>query len=473
MPTENFVIDGITDINSTAFSWNSSWDGGDFMQAVSFWNRNAPGPHRANIDVAGDAWTLVNLRFAGDGGIFANITESGTGAGRRIRDIHLSDAGGRIILDRTEVRTIQSDGPGNTEISLGREGARAILLNEGNDTISINGGNVRFVDVQNGRNSVTLTNDARIETFRSDEGSTTVTMQGESRMFLMKMDRGTNTITTGEGFIEAFYSHEGTNTLNIGAGGGIATMTFSGSNQQQVIRAEGYVGGILAFDDIRVDAVLNGGADSVRLGGGNDRLRTGDDYVGMVNTGRGNDNVSIGSGGAGFVRLGDGDDVISVVPHVPQNGIHIQGGSGIDTVDLSRFGGAVTARLDEYGTWQDVGGGDGYLAFTEIENLIGGIRADSLTGNDDANVLTGGKGNDTLTGLGGNDTFVFNRTSGRDTVTDFAAGEDLIRIAGASGLGALGFRTVGDDVLISFGTARILVEDITVAELRSVDNFMF
>jgi Ca2+-binding RTX toxin-like protein len=94
------------------------------------------------------------------------------------------------------------------------------------------------------------------------------------------------------------------------------------------------------------------------------------------------------------------------------------------------------------------------IAFgTTIENAWGGSNRDTLTGNEIANVLSGnagndillgnggddhlfgGSGNDTMTGGNGIDWFEWDfpemSESATDTITDFAPGEDKLRIHGA------------------------------------------
>jgi serralysin len=70
-----------------------------------------------------------------------------------------------------------------------------------------------------------------------------------------------------------------------------------------------------------------------------------------------------------------------------------------------------------------------YTLPNAVENLTlttgaGNINA---TGNNLNNVITSNDGNNILTGGGGADTFVFNPAFGKDTITDFHAGEDIIR----------------------------------------------
>ncbi len=79
---------------------------------------------------------------------------------------------------------------------------------------------------------------------------------------------------------------------------------------------------------------------------------------------------------------------------------------GIDTVNMSGFGGGQVINLNE-GASSNVLGGKlnmGIAYGTIVENAIGGSGADKITGNVFANSLVGGVGSDTLWGAGGADT---------------------------------------------------------------------
>jgi Ca2+-binding RTX toxin-like protein len=113
-------------------------------------------------------------------------------------------------------------------------------------------------------------------------------------------------------------------------------------------------------------------------------------------------------------------------------------------------------------------------SFRNFENLIGSAHNDDLTGNSAANWLFGGAGNDTLRGGGGadtliggdgNDVFVFARGFGRDVITDFDQGSDLIRLSesllrdfnrdGTRDLSDMVFalKTVGSNLVLKFDNA--------------------
>ena len=118
-------------------------------------------------------------------------------------------------------------------------------------------------------------------------------------------------------------------------------------------------------------------------------------------------------------------------------------------------------------------GSDALYGFGSSDRLYGGTGNDLLNGGMGADLLDGGAGRDAQTGGGGKDVFVFNLKDGFDRITDFAEGVDVIRIAAASSLGDLQFTRDGKDVHIDFRTIHIVVEDITIAQLRHIENFQF
>lgn len=183
------------------------------------------------------------------------------------------------------------------------------------------------------------------------------------------------------------------------------------------------------------------------LGVGADRddvLRAQDD--GGVLVGRNGDDVLYGGAGADRLIGGNGDDII----YVGGGDDVILGGGGRDTVTYETSASRVWADLR--GNVENRYGAEGD-EFTSIENLIGSSFNDLLLGDDRNNVLDGDAGNDvlfgrsghdiitggsgddelhgqrggdTLTGGDGADVFFFESGSGRDIITDFENGVDLI-----------------------------------------------
>ena len=73
----------------------------------------------------------------------------------------------------------------------------------------------------------------------------------------------------------------------------------------------------------------------------------------------------------------------------------------------------------------------------------------------------------------GKDEFRFDLGDGKDRITDFTAGQDVIRILAADSRADLTFVVKGHDVQIDYRSIHILVQDITLAELDQAVNFQF
>lgn len=189
--------------------------------------------------------------------------------------------------------------------------------------------------------------------------------------------------------------------------------------------------------------------------------------IGDVHLG-GGDDTYIGRSGrvTGSILGGNGDDRFVPGGSAEQ----IDGGDGIDTLDLSALTGAVTINLALQSS--HVGGrvrGDSY---TSIERIVTGRGADHVTGDSANNILIGRAGNDTLSGGAGDDEltggagkdhleggdgadrFVFLVSTGKsDLIADFTAGQDKIVLEGSAfGYGdATGLLSADDFVIRSRG----------------------
>ncbi len=220
------------------------------------------------------------------------------------------------------------------------------------------------------------------------------------------------------------------------------------------------------------DDALNGGIgdDVLNGGGGHDRLE-GDVGIDLIYGDAGNDWLSGGAdddtlyGGLDNDTLngGDGRDLL----HGEDGDDQIDGGAGNDKL----FGDAGADDL--------VGGtGDDWLFAGEGNDaLSGGDGKDRLFGHGGDDLLDGGGGNDKLKGLDGNDTlmaglgddilvgglgtdvFVFDPSSGADTIKDFDPAFDTIRMTGVAE-SAVTLTASGADLLLDWGSASVLLVDV-------------
>lgn len=267
-----------------------------------------------------------------------------------------------------------------------------------------------------------MTGSLYAESFVGGAGADTVDYSGQSAA--LTIDLAANTATggfaAGDRFsgIENLLGGNGADTLTgnaaanrLAGNGGNDTLAGGGGRDRLEggagsDRLLGGGGADRLFGGADADTLFGGGGrDNLQGGGGQDEISggAGGDAIGggggadRLFGGGGNDRIS-GGGGADRIEGGGGNDVL--------NGV-----AGQDTI----LGGAGRDTL--------AGGGGN-------DSLDGGTGIDVLFGGAGGDILSGGAGNDTLTGGGGSDVFVFGPGQGRDTVTDFQNGADLVQLTG-------------------------------------------
>ena len=259
---------------------------------------------------------------------------------------------------------------------------------------------------------------------------------------------GADTMDGGEGLDTAFFTDKMASVAVTLTGTVFATVTIGGIAEDKIRGIENLVGGD-AGDSLTGDTGNNRldggfGADTLNGGQGDDILIGGED-ADQINGGSGTDTalftdqtqsvavtlngatkatVSIGGvdqdtvvsienivGGSGHDGLtgddlanlldgGAGDDLLT-----GGNGLDVlDGGAGSDTASYAEKTDAVVVTLTFSANATVSVGGLAEDTIRNIENVIGGSAADTLTGDVFANKLSGSGGNDTLLGAGGLDT---------------------------------------------------------------------
>ena len=193
----------------------------------------------------------------------------------------------------------------------------------------------------------------------------------------------------------------GIDTLNGGAGadhleGGLGGDTLSGGADIDSVSYSSRTSAV----SVTIDNVANDGES-----GENDDVRS---DVQNVTGGNGSDALT-GSSGSNVLNGGNGGDTLDGGTGTDV----LNGGAGGDTVSYALRATGVTVDLD--GVADDGTSGENDSIGSDVEDVIGGLGADTLTGNSAANNLTGGMGNDTLEGGEGADVLLG------------GAGEDLLR----------------------------------------------
>lgn len=214
-------------------------------------------------------------------------------------------------------------------------------------------------------------------------------------------------------------------TFTDGSGTSAASLTFASIELVYLYGSSG--------DDI-LDATLYTGTAALIGGDGNDIL--------------------MGGPGLNLLQGDAGDDLFVFRPDGSLDTDIVAAGEGIDTLDFSAFGAAVTINLSVLAAVQNVVAGELQIFLTsvpgplaeEIENVIGGSGADNLTGNSLNNRITGGAGADTINGMGGTNTIVetanANMTLTNVALTIGGVGKTLTNIQRAELTGGAGVNTI-------------------------------
>ena len=190
-------------------------------------------------------------------------------------------------------------------------------------------------------------------------------------------------VTGGRG-ADALTGSTGANVIDGGAGGdaiagggGADTVSYASRTEAVTVDLDG-----VRDDGSSVDAAAVGDRDNVMAD------------VENVAGGLGSDTLT-GSATANTIDGGRGGDAIA-------------GGGGTDTVSYASRTAAVTVDLDgvrdDGGSLDATAVGDRDNVMADVENILGGSGADTLTGSSARNLIDGGRGGDVIAGGAGSDT---------------------------------------------------------------------
>jgi Ca2+-binding RTX toxin-like protein len=201
---------------------------------------------------------------------------------------------------------------------------------------------------------------------------------------------------------DAISGGDGNDFVNAGAG---RDVIFAGAGNDQVFAGDG-------ADIVYGDA----GADRIFGDQGND----------LINAGAGDDTVFGGAGNDLIVaEIGDGNDVYF--------GDDSEGGSGVDTLDMSAATVNVTVNLGSGPLFNGstASSQTGSDTLWGIENVNTGSGNDTITASNAVNVISGGAGNDTFR-------FTSASAANGDTIVDFEPGDRIDLSAIDANIGAAG-----------------------------------
>ena len=104
----------------------------------------------------------------------------------------------------------------------------------------------------------------------------------------------------------------------------------------------------------------------------------------------------------------------------------------------------------------------------KADTLSGGAGDDTLIGGAGNDSLYGGAGNDSLTGGAGKDIFVFGENEDNDTITDYTAGEDKIKLINNAEISNVSYN--GENVIFEVGNGKITVENAKGSAITVIDS---
>lgn len=206
--------------------------------------------------------------------------------------------------------------------------------------------------------------------------------------------------------------------------------------------------------------------ENVIGGAGRDNIR-GNDGDNLLEGGRGPDLIQ-GGGGNDVLRGEAGRDVLA-------GGIGnnvLDGGAGIDTAEY--FDHAVDGIVIDLVKGR-ADRPDGLDTLISIENVNGSQGDDLIIGNGQSNTLYGNAGDDVIRAGGGNnmleggtggDRFVFEEAVGRNRISDWGLGNDVIDLSGV--MAATG--ATANDVIITYGGGNALIRLATAPDFYLTIN---
>ncbi|MBI4897580.1 MAG: hypothetical protein HY827_04345 [Actinobacteria bacterium] len=321
-----------------------------------------------NVSLSGSTYTITDTAAdltpgTGCTAVTANqVTCGSTG----VTSLSISGLDGNDSLRNTAATPATIDGGDGNDSLTGGSGADSLIGGNNDDSLEGAAGN----DSLNGG--------AGTDTVAYVSATAGVTVNLATTTAQNTVGAGTDTLTanenaTGSAFNDSLTGSSSNNTLIGGAGND----TLNGSTGTDTVD----------YSTATAAVTVNLGTTGAQAtgGAGSDTLSNNENLTGSAF----NDTLT-GSTGANTISGGAGNDSVN-----PNTGVDvIWGGTGTDTATYSTRTSAVTASID--GTANDGVSGEGDNIQTDVENLIGGSAADTLTGSAGDNALNGNGGTDTI-----------------------------------------------------------------------------
>lgn len=403
------------------------------------------------IAIAAGSW-IDQLDVGGDAGDTSMITVAENADLRSFRGAQGDD--NLTILGEAEQLSL---GEGTNTLTTGSDWIGTVLSSGGDNSVTVNGGEVRTIGFSGGVNNIAVHDGGHINALEVGGNDDSLLVDGDSRVSSANLGDGNNTIiaTGQDSQIDALTTYDGDDSLLVDDGARISTVSLGdGNNEVEVKGVRSQIESLIAYSGDDIVRLNDGAADkgsyqgneilSMELHDGDNRVYLNAfTWVNFLSTGNDKDRIWLfanedGVGAqAEFIKTGQGDDVIRL------NGDAwvetLKTGDDADTIilnDESQINYVTMGAGDDSLTCE--GGYQGEIRTNDGDDLVevaGGVGV-IYTGADNDTVVTGdewvvgiwlGDGDDLLQqGSGSGD--IIGAGSGNDTVELGESGVGLVRL---------------------------------------------
>ena len=394
--------------------------------------------------------------------------------------------------------------------STGKAEVKDFSVKKGNtDSVKISGGTVKSIGVsgsdvivKGGKSAALTLKNAKNKTFTVTDTLGNYTVSGSNvKLALGKNYKGT---LTAASFITTVDARKDANAIKIKGNaknntiyGGVGANTIYGYGGNDTLN--GGAGNDTLYGGVGTDKLTGGTGRDTFVYANGDGKDTITDYT------AGQDTLQISSGSIGKTALANSNkDLVFTVG----SGTVTLTGAAAKAISLKDSRGSYTASNTAITLGSDFTGTmDAAKYLASVKNIDGSAatKAVNITGNAQANVIKAGKtggtykgeaGNDTMYGGGGNDTlnggagndtlyggvgtdkltggtgrdtFVYANGDGKDTITDYTAGQDTLQISSGS-IGKTALANSNKDLVFTVGSGTVTLTGAAAKAISLKDS---
>ena len=276
----------------------------------------------------------------------------------------------------------------------------------------------------------------------------------------IKAGNGNDKITLAKGKKNTVYGDAGVDTFTVN--GGSSNNLYGGAGNDVYVIGKNSAGKAVVKDF----SVKKGNADSVKISDGT---------VKSIEV-SGSDVIVKGGKSAALTLQNAKNKTFTVTDTL---GSYTVSGSNVKLALNKSYKGTLTAA--SFVTTVDAKSNANGIAVKgnkKNNTIYGGSGANTIYGYGGNDTLSGGAGNDTLyggaatdklTGGAGNDTFVYANGDGKDTITDYTAGQDTLQISGGS-IGKTALANSNKDLVFTVGSGTVTLTGAAAKAISLKDS---